>query len=132
MVARAYRHGAPCPGSAPYGRFAGKWRPGELELINSYDLVEYEGHLFADFPFLDVANRWATVGSTADAAVLDEMSWQQIAAAMGDAGSSIGQALDGGAEIITAEICEVDGGQPTHICGSEVVHGYEEGLETGF
>jgi hypothetical protein len=106
--------------------------PAEQELVETYDIFEYEGQVFHAFPFLDVANKWATISSTADPALIHEMSWQQVAAAMADPGSPVGQALDGGAEIITAQICEVDGGQPAHVCDSEIVHFYEEGLKTGF
>lgn len=106
--------------------------PAEQELVDSYDIIEYEGQIFHAFPFLDVANRWATISSTADPALLAGMSWHQISAAMADPGSPVGQAIDGGAEIITAEICEVDGEQPTSICGSAIVHAYQEALKTGF
>ena len=84
------------------------------------------------FPFLDVTNRWATLDSTADPALVAGMSWQQIAAAMADPASNVGQAIDGGAELITAQICEADGGQPAHVCESSVVQLYQEALKTGF
>ncbi len=104
----------------------------QQELITSYDIYEYEGQIFNVFPFLDVADIWADVGSTADPELLTGMSWQQIAAAMRNAGSPVGQAIDGGAEIITAEICEADGEQPVRVCGSGIVQQYRESLKTGF
>jgi Domain of unknown function (DUF929) len=106
--------------------------PAQQELINSYDIVEYEGEIFHGFPFLDVANKWATISSTANPELLDEMSWQQIATVMRNAGSPVGQAIDGGAEIITAQICEADGEQPARICESAIVQSYREALKTGF
>lgn len=104
----------------------------EQELINAYDIFEFEGHVFHAFPFLDVGNAWATVGSTDDPSLLAGMSWQQVTTAMADPASMAGQAIDGGAEIITAQICAVDGGQPAHICESVIVRGYWEGLKNGF
>jgi hypothetical protein len=106
--------------------------PAQQELINNYDIVEYEGQVFHPFPFLDVANKWATISSTANPELLAGMSWQQISAAMRDAGSPVGQAIDGGAEIITAQICEADGEQPQRICESAIVQRYREALKTGF
>jgi hypothetical protein len=106
--------------------------PAQQELINSYDIIEYEGEIFHAFPFLDVANKWATISSTADPELLAEMSWQQIAALMRDAGSPVGQAIDGGAELITAQICEADGEQPVRICESAIIQGYRRALSTGF
>jgi hypothetical protein len=106
--------------------------PAQQELIDSYDIEEYEGEIFHGFPFLDVANKWATISSTADPELLAEMSWQQIASAMRDAGSPVGQAIDGGAELITAQICEADGEQPVRICESAIVQGYRQALDTGF
>jgi Domain of unknown function (DUF929) len=106
--------------------------PAQQELINSYDIDEYEGEIFHGFPFLDVANKWATLSSTANPELLAGMSWQQIATVMRDAGSPVGQAIDGGAEIITAQICEADGEQPVRICESAIVQAYRNALETGF
>jgi hypothetical protein len=106
--------------------------PAQQELINSYDIEENEGEIFHGFPFLDVANKWATISSTADPELLAELSWQQIATAMRDPGSPVGQAIDGGAELITAQICEADGGQPLRICESGIVQGYRQALKTGF
>jgi len=107
--------------------------PAQQELINSYDLFEYEGHIYTGaFPFLDVANKWATVSSTANPELLKEMSWQQIATAITNAASPVGQAIDGGAEIITAQICEADGEQPEHVCESAIVHEYRQALKMGF
>lgn len=104
----------------------------QQELIDNYDNYEYEGQTFHVFPFLDVGNKWATLSSTADPELLSGMSWQQIAAAMHDAGSPVGQAIDGGAEMIVAQICDADGGQPARICESAIVQGYLHALETGF
>jgi hypothetical protein len=104
----------------------------QQELIDNYDIYEYEGESFHAFPFLDVANTWATVSSTANPELLAGMSWEQVSTVMREPGSPIGQAIDGGAEIITAQICEVDGEQPLRICESAIVQSYREALKTGF
>lgn len=102
---------------------------GEQELIDLYDA--YEGCL-EGVPFLDTANKWSTIGSYANPEVIAGMSWQQVAAAMAQPDSPAGQAIDGGAEIITAQICEVDGEQPARVCDSSVVRRYQEEVNSGF
>ncbi len=103
--------------------------PAEQELISAYD--GYEGCPYG-IPFLDVANTWSTIGSYPDPGVIAGLSWQQIAATLSNPASRAGQALDAGAEIITAQICEVDGGQPTRVCSSSVVRRYQEEVKTEF
>jgi len=97
---------------------------GEQEILARY---EVEG-----IPFLDVADSWATSGSYANPAVVSGMSWQQIAATLSEPASVAGQAIDGGAEILAAQICEVDGEQPARVCDSGVLRHYQEEAKSGF
>lgn len=101
----------------------------EQELISAYD--GYEGCPYG-IPFLDVANTWSTIGSYPDPGVIAGLSWQQIDGALSNPASVAGQALDAGAETVTAQICEVDGGQPTRVCNSTVVRRFEEEIKTEF
>lgn len=103
--------------------------PSEHELIAKYD--GYEGCPEA-VPFIDAANTWATLGSYANPGLIAGWSWQQVSASLSDPSSQAGQAIDGGAEIVTAQICEIDGGQPARVCASSVVNRYEEEVRTGF
>jgi hypothetical protein len=100
----------------------------EQELISNYD--SEEGCL-SGLPFMDVANKWSTIGSTANPEVIAGMSWQQIAGALSNPSSPVGQDIDGGAEIINAQICEADGQQPARVCNSSVVKQYEEQIRSG-
>jgi hypothetical protein len=97
--------------------------PGQQEIILRYD--GFEG-CFRGVPFLDVANKWSTIGSYPNPAVIGGLSWQQVAAKLAEPNSAAGQAIDGGAEIITAQICNVDGGQPASICATSTVRRYQE------
>ena len=101
----------------------------QQEIINQYDSVE---GCLAGLPFMDVANKWSMLGSSGNPEKLSGMSWQQIAGALFDPNSVAGQSLDGGAEIIVAEICEVDGGQPARVCNSGVVKLYQEEIHRNF
>ena len=106
--------------------------PAEQELISNYDKYEYEGQFFQVVPFLDLANQWSSASSYADPNVIAGMSWQQVAGVLSQPASTAGQAIDGGAEILTAQICDVDGGQPAAVCNSGVVRHYQEELKSGF
>jgi uncharacterized protein DUF929 len=97
--------------------------PSEEQLINRYDTVE---GCLGSIPFLDVANRWASYSSYANPSVIAGMSWEQIARSLSSPGSPVAQDIDGGAEILTAQICDVDGGQPAHVCDSSTVRRYQE------
>jgi Domain of unknown function (DUF929) len=97
--------------------------PSQEETILRYD--NFEG-CFEALPFQDVGNKWLTLSSYPNPAVLAGLSWQQIAQKLAEPSSIAGQALDGGAEIFTAEICDVDGGQPASVCDTSTVKQYQE------
>jgi hypothetical protein len=75
-----------------------------------------------------VGNRWTTIGAYADVQVVQGMSWTQIASALADPGSAVAQSVEGGAVLLTAQICEVTGEQPASVCGSSVVQQWQAGL----
>lgn len=97
--------------------------PDEQGLINQYDT--FEGCLEA-LPFLDVANKWATLGSYPNPAVISALSWEQIARSLSNPGSVVAQVIDGGAEIIAAQICSLDGERPARVCNSRTAQKYQE------
>jgi hypothetical protein len=53
--------------------------------------------------------------------VLHGQSQQQIAAALSNPSSPIAQAVDGSANLLTAAICQVTGGQPGSVCASSTI-----------
>jgi len=79
-------------------------------------------------PFLDVANMWDNYSSYADPQVIQGMSWTQIAGDLNNPDSTVAQSIEGGAEQLVAEICEVTGEQPTSVCGSSVVQQWQASL----
>jgi len=56
------------------------------------------------------------VGSSFDPFILQELSWSQIAAALRNPASPIGQAILGTANYITAAICQLTDDQPARAC----------------
>jgi hypothetical protein len=69
-------------------------------------------------PFIDIGNKYVQVGnlSPLDPAMLTGKTWSQVAAAMNDPSSSLGQAEIGNANYMTAGICKLTNNQPVTAC----------------
>jgi Domain of unknown function (DUF929) len=79
-------------------------------------------------PFVDVANKFADVGSPASSRIASDVTWRQLAGSLGRPNTAAGQALDGTTELLTAEICEATSGAPAAVCGAAAVKDYEDRL----
>jgi Domain of unknown function (DUF929) len=82
-----------------------------------------EQDLFARYgggsiPFVDIGNRYVLPQVQYDPATLAGLSWTQVAAAMHDPSSPVAKDIDGAANVITAAICGLTGGQPGGVCQS--------------
>jgi hypothetical protein len=73
-------------------------------------------------PFLDFGNKYVEVGNLAPLtpSMLAGKTWAQVAAAMNDPSSSLGKALDGNANYITAAICKLTNNQPASACTATI------------
>ena len=69
-------------------------------------------------PFMDIGGKYAAVGNPQPFGPLDlqGMTWNQVAAALRDPSSTIGQGALGTANYITAAICKLTGNQPASAC----------------
>lgn len=67
-------------------------------------------------PFLDIGNKYVLVGSSFEPGVLEHQTWSQIAAALRNPRSPVGQAILGTANYITTAICALTGDQPATAC----------------
>jgi hypothetical protein len=90
----------------------------EQQILNQYDPQ-------ALFPFLDFGNLWQDA-AVVNPPVLQGLSWEQIAAAIADPNSTVGQYLDGAAELFAAQICEATGERPAQVCGTDVKRQYQQ------
>ncbi len=79
------------------------------------------------FPFLDIGGRFMLEGAGYDAALLQGLSWDQIASSLSDAGSPVTQAIVGNANDLTAAICSAARNQPS-VCTSPTITGIEAAL----
>ena len=68
-------------------------------------------------PFIDFANKYI-VNSTYDPAVLQGLSWSQIASQLADPSSTVAKNIDGSANFMSAIICKLTNGQPGGVCTS--------------
>ena len=80
------------------------------------------------FPFVDVANKFADVGSPASPHIAGRLFWRKVAGSLSQPKASSAQAIDGTAELLTAEICDATGGVPAAVCGAAAVRAYENRL----
>jgi hypothetical protein len=71
-------------------------------------------------PFVDVAGRVVLTGSAVgfSPGLLQGLSMNQVAAALGDPTSPVGQAVLAAANVLEAGVCAVDGGMPAAVCTS--------------
>jgi hypothetical protein len=108
---------------APGGGFRSLDRlsPAQGRLLRSLDAREIA-------PFVDVGNQFVDVGATVSPGLVGGLSWSQLAGSVGRPRTQAGQAIAASAEVFTAEICRVTGGQPAAVCRSAVVQDYASRL----
>ena len=88
-------------------------------LLAKYDAPPYVAAASAGgIPWLDVANHYVMVSSGFTPAVLSGLSWDGIAARLGNADDNVARGIIGDANNITAAICTVTGMQPDAVCSS--------------
>ncbi len=72
------------------------------------------------YPFIDIGNRWIAA-STYSPAVLQGLTWSQIAADLHNPSSPVAQGANGSANLFTAAICRITGNQPGSVCNAAPV-----------
>jgi len=93
-------------------------------LMSTYDVpprVSTKGAI----PFVDLGNKYMVGGAQYNPSVLQGKTWSQVASALNDKSSAIGQGADGAANMITAAICKITKGNPGSVCGSPAVKGMQ-------
>ncbi len=79
-------------------------------------------------PFVDVGNRYLTVGSSTSPSVLTGLSLDQIAADLSDPSSPVAQAIDGTANYLIGALCAVTGLAKPPVCTSSLAIQTRAGL----
>jgi hypothetical protein len=71
------------------------------------------------YPFVDIGNKYVIKEPSFDPQALAGLTWAQVAADVhSDPSSAPAQGADGTANLITAAICKMTGGQPSNVCTS--------------
>jgi Domain of unknown function (DUF929) len=78
------------------------------------------------YPFLDIGNSYVVapsggIDSLFNPQVLQGQDQRQIAASLNELSSSVAQAVDGSANLLTAAICHVTNYQPRSVCNSQAI-----------
>lgn len=87
------------------------------KLLQTYDTA-------GSVPFIDFGNSYV-VGSTYDPAVLQGLSWDQIAGKLSDPTSEVTKSIAGSANFLSAIICKLTNGQPGSVCNTPGVQAGE-------
>ncbi|MCU1363961.1 MAG: hypothetical protein JWM55_1789 [Acidimicrobiaceae bacterium] len=83
----------------------------EDDILSKYDAAPYTSQP-GSIPFLDIANKYVSVGSGYSPQLLQGLSLQQIAAQLNNKDSPVATAIDGEANRITAAITAATGVEP--------------------
>ena len=78
-------------------------------LITKYDSA-------GSIPFIDFGNKYLSVGASYNPAVLQGLTWDQIATDLHNPASPVAKAAAGAANYITAVLCKLTGDQPAAAC----------------
>jgi hypothetical protein len=90
--------------------------------VAKYDAPPYVPSANAGaIPFIDFGNRWMVVGASYSPAVLQGLTWAQIAADLGHPSSPVAQGVLGTANVLTASICSMTANQPASACTPAIV-----------
>jgi hypothetical protein len=88
-----------------------------MDTLNAPPYVDSGGGI----PFMDLGNRYILPGGAYNAELLQHRTAEQIADALSDPNSPIAKGILGTANMITACLCQLTGGQPGTVCSSPAV-----------
>ncbi len=107
-------------GSGPLARMS----LAEARAFDSYD----PSH---EFPFVDVANHYVTLGASASPAVLEGLSLAQIGGYLNQPSSLVARAVDGSANYLVAALCAATRGAAPRICATPTTVAAFHALQSG-
>lgn len=99
-----------------------KLSPAQEQLVRTYSAPPYLPAASAgSIPFIDFGGRFLVSGASYDPGVLQGKSALEIAKAMSDPTSPVAQGATGAANVLTAVLCELTGGQPGSVCSAKPI-----------
>jgi hypothetical protein len=98
------------------------------QIYTTYDQPPYTAS--TGFPFLYIAGRFVLYQTSYDPAVLQGLSWKDIASDLSNPDSQVTVDIVGNANFLTAAICIATGNQPASVCGTSVITSTETVLNS--
>ena len=97
------------------------------QIFTTYDQQPYSASTAGSpgLPFLDIGGSYVLFQTSFDPAILQGLSWKQIAIDLANATSPVTLAIVGNANFLTAAICLADSNQPSSVCSSATIQGIE-------
>ncbi|MEO8887933.1 MAG: DUF929 family protein [Jatrophihabitantaceae bacterium] len=89
-----------------------------LDTLDAADEALFTNVGQGGFPFVDIGGKYLISNAQYLPSLLAGKSHAQVAAALSDPSSTIGKAIDGAANILTAAICKTSNDQPAAVCSS--------------
>ncbi len=98
-----------------------------LQAFNTYDTTPYTTQQ-GGIPFVSYANQYVTTAGPYQPTMLQNLTWQQIAAQLSDPNSAAAKAIIGTANYQTAAICKLTNNQPASVCNASYIKALEATL----
>ena len=97
------------------------------QIFTTYDQQPYNSSSAGNpgYPFLDIGGSSVLYETSFDPAILQGLSWKQIATDLADTSSPVTRAIVGNANFLASAICIADGNQPSSVCSSTTIKGIE-------
>ena len=99
--------------------------------FDTYNKPPFIANSTGGIPFIDIGGQYVSSGASFSPDLLKGKTRAQIATAIGDPSSTIGKAVVGNANVLTAAICKVTGNQPSNVCTSAGVKAGAAALAAG-
>lgn len=93
----------------------------DQKTFGTYDYPPYVAGSNGAIPFVDLGGKYVVSGASYDPQVLHGLTHAQIASDLADPTSAVAKSVDGTANVITAALCNLTGGQPAAVCTSSGV-----------
>jgi hypothetical protein len=89
----------------------------DAALVQKYNAAPYvPSGAAGSIPFIDIGGTYVSSGAAFTPQLLANKTQAQVAAALKDPKDPIAQAIGGSANVLTAAVCRVTGGQPAAVC----------------
>jgi hypothetical protein len=82
-------------------------------------------------PFVDIGNRYVTVGASSSPSVLEGLSLGEIGSDLSRPSSAVARAIDGTANYLIAGLCTLAQKSPPALCSTSTIRSASKSLETG-